>query len=178
MTRLKRRPRLLIIAVAVLAALLVAETVVLGATVLRSGGAVKAVKIVTETTEQVISVSNQDTNITGMSLTMSVPSGQQAYFLITFSAVENCLDGSPPILMYCYVRVLVDGAEAAPGYVVFDAAPDSNVWEAKEANSLQFVAGPLAAGPHTVQAQGFIGGVSSSFNLYERTLSVMRMPAK
>ena len=46
----------------------------------------------------------------------------------------------------CYVRVLVDGAEAAPGQVLFDSARDGGSPLGQEANSMQFVAGPLSAG--------------------------------
>ena len=178
MTRITSRPRIFVTAVAALVALLLAGTVVLGAAVLKRGGYVNAVNIVTDTDQTGVSQENSWTDISGMSMPMSVPSGEQALFLITFSASVTCEDGQEPVTNYCYIRVLVDGVEASPGAVVFDGAADGNTEYAREANSMQFVAGPISSGAHTIKVQGFIGGSSSSFQLWSRTLSVLRMPAK
>jgi hypothetical protein len=39
---------------------------------------------------------------------------------------------------------------------------------------MQFVAGPLNAGSHTIKVQGYVDEGVSSFALYQRTLSVLR----
>jgi hypothetical protein len=57
-----------------------------------------------------------------MSLSMTVPSGEKALFLITFSAQATCQDTYSSAS--CYVGVTVDGHGASPGDVIFDAASD------------------------------------------------------
>jgi hypothetical protein len=51
---------------------------------------------------------------------------------------------------YFKVRVLVDGSEAAPRQVMFDAANDAQGWEA---NSFQWVRSELGPGTQSVRVQ-------------------------
>ena len=168
MSRFTSRPRLLLAIAIGLASLLVAETVVLAATV-KTGGPVKAVKVVTETTTHTIS-STRFVYVQGMSLSMTVPSGEQALLLIAFSSRVSCTQTTTA---WCYVRVTVDGVEAAPGDVIFDGAADGSNY-AIETNSMQFVAGPLSAGPHTIKVQARVDEAGATFHLTDRTLSVLR----
>ena len=172
MSRITSRPRLLLAIAIGLAMLLLAETVVLAANT-KSGGPVKAVKVATEPGTATIS-SNAFTDIPGMSVSMTVPSGEKALLLITFSADAYCHDdlGSTAL---CYVRVLVDGTtQALPGQLVFDSAADGNVAFPDEANSMQFVVAPISAGAHTVKVQAYVDEVYSVFVIERRTLSVLR----
>ena len=151
-----------------LALVLMAGTVVLAATT-KTGGAVKGVKVVTETAAASIS-SNGYTDVQGMSVSMTVPSGEQALLLITFSAETQCRDGNGSTTV-CYLRVLVDGTNAAlPGQVAFDTAGDGNAEFTHETNSMQFVTGPLSAGQHPVKVQAFVDEIVSSFTFGGRTL--------
>ena len=144
MSRVTRRERLLLSITIGLALLLVASTAALAVVTTKSGGAVKGVKVVTETAGTNMAVMTF-TDIPGMSLSMTVPSGEKAHLLITFSASTSCIDSSG-INTNCFVRVLVDGTEALPGQVLFDTAADGDSLLAREASSMQFVAGPLLAG--------------------------------
>ena len=143
----------------------------------KTGGAVKGVKVVTESAPQSIVAGavgmTAYVDIQGMSLSMTVPSGEKALLLITFSSASVCLDGSGATNS-CWVRVLVDNGTALPGQVIFDSAADGNALSAYEANSMQFVAGPLSAGSHTVKVQAYLDETFSSFQLDTRTLSVLR----
>ena len=172
MSRVTSRPRLLLAVAIGLAMFLMAETVVLAATT-KSGGPVKAVKVVTESASQVITNSSSPTDIQGMSLSMTVPSGEKALLLITFSAQATCTQDTYSTA-WCYVRVTVDGHGTAPGDVIFDGALDGNNTYAIETNSMQFVAGPVGAGLHTIKVVAFADEAASYFTLTNRTLSVLR----
>jgi hypothetical protein len=75
---------------------------------------------------------------------------------------------------FCYVDVTVDGISAAPGLVQFDSAIDGNSANAPEANSMQYVAGPLAAGRHVVTVRYRVDESNATFQLLSRTLTVLR----
>ena len=85
MSRFTSRPRLLLAVAIGLATLLVAETAVLAVTTIKTGGPVRGVKVVTETAQQTIYPSGW-TDVQGMSLSMTVPSGEKALLLITYSS--------------------------------------------------------------------------------------------
>ena len=163
--------RTLAIVVITLAALLVGESVALAAVVTRNGKTIKAVKTATDTAT-VTTSSALWSNVPGMSLTMGVPSGEQGLLLVTFSANALCLGQVIPS-EYCLARVLVDGTPASPGQVIFasDSAAPYNVYGTY---SMQFVAGPLNAGQHTVvlQYRTFVDG--NDFTLTNRTFTVLR----
>ena len=172
MSRFMRRPQLLLVAVFLLGALLAGSGVVVAASVIKSGKAVTAVKVVTDAAA-VSTASQTYADVPGMSLSVTVPSGEKAVLLITFSAQSRCLDGSGATA-FCYARVLVDGNTALPGEVIFDSAADGNAANAYETNSMQFVVGPLNAGGHTVRVQTRVDEAVSSFTMAHRTLSVLR----
>ena len=159
-----RRPRLMLVAVFLLGALLAGSGVVVAAQVIKTGKAVTAVKVVTETSQSSASTPFTWTDVVGMSTSVNVPSGEQAILLITFSAQTNCTDGTGATT-YCQIRVLVDGNAAPPGIVTFDSAADGNAAIAGETNSMQFVAGPLNAGSHTIKVQGLVDEAQSTFVL-------------
>jgi len=173
MSRLLRRPRLLLVAVFLLGALLAGSGVVVAAQVIKTGKAVTAVKVVTETSQSYANTAFTWTDIAGMSTSVTVPSGEKAILLITFSAQSLCSDASGATT-YCQIRVLVDGIAAPPGPVNFDSAADGNSALAAEANSMQFVAGPLNAGSHTIKVQGLVDEAQSTFVVRSRTLSILR----
>jgi hypothetical protein len=77
--------------------------------------------------------------------------------------------------VFCNIQVLVDGTAAVHGPVPFDSADDGpgNSVNSYEANSMQFVAGPKAAGTHTVRVQYSVSAFGQ-LSLLGRTLTVMR----
>jgi hypothetical protein len=178
MSRLTRRPRLLLVAVALLVGLLAGGGVVYAATV-KSGKAVTAIKVATESAATQILTDGTSygawTDIAGMSLNISVPSSQKALLLITFSAQTYCFDGfGSGATTLCKVRVLVNRTTALPGDVVFESAADGNGGSTAETNSMQFVAGPISAGSYTIKVQALVDETWSNFTLMSRTLSVLR----
>ena len=181
MLHILRRPRRLAsIVAAVLALLLAAQSVVLAATLVRGGKAVTAVRTVTATDfiEHLPKPGFGFEDMPGMSTTINVPSNTRGLLIITLSSETNCgaLADLPDSTGYCYVRVLVDGVGAAPGAVVFDSLegnPSGESPYAWEANTMQFVAGPLEAGTHTIKVQWRVND-SISFWAGKRTLTVLR----
>jgi hypothetical protein len=166
--------RLLAVAVVALAMLLAAESVVLAATVTKSGGAVTAVRTVTNGDYiAVTTISQTFVAVPGMSVTVNVPSGQKGLLIITFSAVSQCIDDGTFTSTHCYIRVQVDGVSAPPGEVIFDSAGDGESF-ALEANSMQFVAGPVSGGSHTVRVDWRVNEAPSTFMISARTLTVLR----
>src|SRR3954447_23886404 len=120
--------------------IIVSQTVVLAASLSKSGGAVTAVKTVTAT-DQVTTTSSG--SVPGMSTSITIPDGQKALLVITFSAVTYCYDGSGG--GECHIRVLVDGSDVPPGDSVF-----ASTNEGLTTHSMQYVSGPKLAGQHTV----------------------------
>jgi hypothetical protein len=185
MSDLTRLPRSsLFLVPALVAALIAGGSVVYAATTAKSGKAVTAVRTVTA--DQFAETSSFTySDLTGMSTTISVPSSQKALLIVTFSADSSCVTSTVPRPdTQCFLRVLVDGAPAAPGEVIFDSAPDgdpSNLDPSyiRETNAMQFVAGPVNAGSHTIKVQwrtddmliDFSGG---HFYVWGRTLTVLR----
>ena len=150
-----KRPRL---AVAVGLAL---ATAVVATSFVRSGHAVKAVKVATD--DALASTSGESwVDVPSMAVTMSVPTDTQALFLITFSADNICSGNSA-----CLIRALINGTVVAPGQQVFFGTPYEGT------NSMQFLASPMPAGTYTIKIQYFASG-GSTFSLYSRTLSVLR----
>jgi hypothetical protein len=160
---------LLVIAVVALALLLAVESVVLAATT-RNGGAVTAVRTVTGT--DIVATSSQTyVAVPGMSVSVNVPSGEEALLVITFSAVTECFVNAG-IATFCQVRVRVDGSSPPPGALTFDSAADGVF--GMEATSMQWVSGPLSAGPHTVRVDYRVDEANSLFYMTQRTLTVLR----
>jgi hypothetical protein len=166
--------RLLVVAVVALGMLLAAESVVLAATVTKNGGAVTAVRTVTNGDYfATTTISQTFVAVPAMSVTANVPTGQRGLLIITFFAVSQCIDDDTYTSTLCYIRVQVDGVSAPPGEVIFDSAGDGED-NALEANSMQFVSGPVSAGSHTVRVDWRVYGSHSVFGLSARTLTVLR----
>jgi hypothetical protein len=163
---------LLLAAMAVLAALLTGESVALAFTL--RGGAVKSLVVASAISTATIT-STSWTDVSEMSVTLSVPSGQQGLLLITFSATGSCTDDDGLVNGWCWVRVLVDGFEASPSQTTWDSAADSNNGNAREAASMQWFRGPINAGQHVVTVQARVDqAVPGTFLLHNRVLSVLR----
>jgi hypothetical protein len=145
----------------VLAGVLGTAGIVVAAATAGSGKGVTAVKTVTANAAGTLNVTSTTfTDMADMSLSISVPADTTAMLLITFSAETLCSG-------VCRVRALVDGNIVQPGELIFQTAGAS--WGA---NSMQFVAASVAAGPHTVKIQA---RTDSSFLLDVRTLTLLRI---
>ena len=182
MLQLKPRIRWLVpVVIAALAMTVAVETAVLGVVVSKSGKAVTAVKAVTETT-LATTTSADWVNIPGMTTTINVPANQRALLIITFSAETVCYPDLYSRSGVCYVRVLVDGTPSTPSEVIFDGTFETyhdgpiHLQAAAEVNSMQFVAGPLGSGTHTVTVQWLVidAATDTIFRMQERTLTILR----
>jgi len=173
MSRLTAHPRALLVAIGLMAAIVAGQGVVLAAAVVKKAGPVTAVKTATaDSLQQVTSTSWTD--VTSMSFDMTVPSGQKALLVVTFSAETNCYTGA--YTGYCNLRVIVDGHAAAPDFVQWGQSICAACQPLWEVHSMQFVAGPLNAGVHTVKVQAMVphNGNGETFQLTHRTLTVLR----
>jgi len=95
--------------------------------------------------------------------------------LITYSGDSKCLQ-NPVASTYCYIRVLVDGNVASPGNVAYNSvlhASGSTETLAHGAHSMQFVYGPVGPGPHFVTVQYWVDETNATFEVWDRTLSVI-----
>jgi hypothetical protein len=168
------RRRRIATALIALAAVFAVTTAAVAVTLQKSGGPVKAVRVVTADDGTSIYGLTPE-NVAGMSVTVTVPSGEKALLLITFSAQTRC-QHSLNEASACLIQVKVDDNIAKPGAVtfahmeVFDSLDDI----IDETHSMQFVAGPLNAGQHTVTVQGWVTKQYTYFGLTARTLSVLR----
>jgi hypothetical protein len=95
-----------------------------------------------------------------------VPSGQKALLVVTFSAVSSC-GGAAGV--FCFVRVLADNNVLPPGDVVFRSEAFGF-----GAQSMQFIAGSVAAGAHTIKVQWRVDSAASNIYVWGRTLTVLR----
>jgi hypothetical protein len=161
--------RLLVIAVVVLGMVLTAESVVLAANLKRNGGAVTAVRTATDDTIG-FTASVSYVAVPGMSTTVNVPSGQKALLVITFSARSQCVDNDGATV-FCFVRVRVDDSTAPPGEVIMDTGAGGG---GIQMINMQFVAGPVSAGSHTVRVDYRVDENPAFFQLAQRTLTVLR----
>jgi hypothetical protein len=157
---LTKRPRLTLAVGLALAVLLALTSAVVATSYVRSGHAVKAVKVATDDYYAKTS-SNSWSDVPIMAVTMTVPANTKALFLITFSAGNMCTTSGT-----CLIRALVNDSVAAPGVVPF-GSPVGNT------NSMQWLASPWPPGTYTIKIQyESVGG--GDFYLYNRTLSVLR----
>ncbi len=97
------------------------------------------------------------TDVQGMSLSMTVPSGEKALLLITFSSAAFCHDGvnATAFCRVCASWSMGSTGPAEPGDLRLSTT-DGNVDSSTEVHSMQFVAGPLNAGQHTIKVQGAV----------------------
>jgi len=173
MTRvLKAWPRLSLVIVALLGALLVGTTAALAVSVTKTGKTVRAVKVVTES-GATSTTSSTFVDMAVMSLTMTVPSGEQGLFVIEFSGSGTCTEIAPTnATAFCDVMIQVDNSAAAPpGDVVWLQAANGTS-SSFHAQSFTFVSGPLNAGSHRFDVQ--FRSLNGSFHFADRSLMVMR----
>lgn len=152
-----------------IALLLTAQAAVLATTATRTSGPVTQVKSVTDGSFAGYSTSPAYADLDGMQMKLTVPEGQEAQLLITFSAASLCHDLRTDH-GWCLVKVVVDGHVATPGPVVWDATVDGNAYEV---HSMQWVTGTLSAGDHNVRVMVKIDA-PGRFQFGARTLTVLR----
>lgn len=171
MYRIVRQSRSLVVVAGLVLALVTASAAV-AVSVTRNGGSVTAVRTVTQDSA---ATTNSTTwvDLPSMSTTMSVPAGQKALLIITFSGESGCEDMNGTTV-WCLVRVVVDGVIAPPGEVRFDSRADGVAWET---NSMQFVSGLHNAGQHLVKVQYKVDETNALFTVDSRTLTVLRSKA-
>jgi hypothetical protein len=159
---LTKRPRLAGAVGIALVLLLALTTAVVATSFVRSGHAVKAVKVATDDVGTYTN-STSWSDMPNMAVSMSVPANTKALFLITFSADSYCSTAN----YGCTIRALINGNELVPGPVVF-GAPDPTT------NSMQFLASPMPAGTYTIKIQYSVKVATTTMVIYGRTLSVLR----
>lgn len=173
---LAKRSNALVIAVAVVALTTASMAGALAASVIKTGKSVTAVRAVMDDNYR-YTASSTPVDMPSMTLSVNVPDNQRALLVITFSAESFCTSESAT---YCWVRVMVDNSVASPGDVIWGSGVMSdytgNSWQA---NSMQFVHGPVNAGSHTVKVQWWDsdndgGNYFGDFVVESRTLSVLR----
>jgi len=164
-------PRSLLLAAAVMAVLLASESVVLATRVNRTAGPIKSVKAAVG--NSVFTAPNTDFgDVTEVTTTISVPEGENAIFLITFTANYWCYDSHAYEIgnWMCLIKATVDGADADPATYqltgLADIYPDSRTFE--------WVAGPFKGGNHTVRVQARGQNSSIDFHFNDRMLKIER----
>jgi len=170
MELLRNRPRLLVAIAIGLALALGLGGGALATSFLRSGGPVKSVKVATDDSPASTTAATWS-DVPGMSATLTVPSGEKALFLVTFSANALCFEIDITDAA-CYIRAVIDNNEMAPGAVNF-----SDPKHGYESQSMQWLASPSPSGPHTIKIQFHVSGSSggiAQFIIHSRTLSVLR----
>lgn len=134
-----------------------------------SGKGVEAVKVVRN--EGTIKMTDDSTGgdwvtLPGAKTSITVPDGQQAILLARFSASSACWGGVSDNANACYIRILVNGAEAAPvssgwPFDSTEGATDQNYYF--ESHSLERATDPLGPGTYVVKAQAMVD--TSDFSL-------------
>ena len=169
-----RKP--LVVAVLALLAVLTVDGTVLAALVGRNGRAVTAVRTVTNDVEW-RTASADWVDVPDMKVSVSVPADQKAILVITFSTASRCALSLDAAHNTCAIRVLLDGNVVSPGEVIWTHVErregDTSV------RSMQWIAGPVAAGEHIVKVQAQMEPPAvvlppGSFTLVGRTLTVLR----
>ncbi len=153
---------------------LVAQSAI-GAPTTVSGKGVEAVKVVRNA--GTIKMTDDSTGgnwvtLPGAKTSITVPDGQQAILLVRFSGSSACWGGVADNANACYIRILVNGAEAAPvsegwPFDSTESATDQNYFF--ESHSLDRATDPLGPGSYVVKAQARVD--TSSFSLVGFALS-------
>ncbi len=133
------------------------------------GGAVKALVTTVDPSGEV-TTGTTPTKIGNLNTTITVPSSTRALLLITLSASGYCTGASAGT--NCYIDVFVDNTATSPSHVVWSA--DNGGMALLNSQSRQFVAGPLAAGTHTITVAGSGDNSASQLKLLQPTLTVLR----
>jgi hypothetical protein len=141
----------------------------------KNGGAVSAVYTV-NASDTIATSNGSYTDVSGMAASVTVPAGQQALLLITFSASDKCTEAAV-VHAQCFVRARVDGGtDASPGPAIFDSAEDSNQGYSWEADSMQFVV-KVGQGTHNIKMQWKVDQDGGTYYMGSRILTVLRSPA-
>ena len=149
--------------------LLLTVTTAVGAAVYRytNGGAVTQVRTATTTGDEWSTSSDSWVAVAGAQTSVTVPGGQKAVLIITFSTEFACLGSSG----YCAVAVYVDGNLITPNQVVLEYATGTT-----RSTSFQWISPKLNAGTHSIAMAGATSG-TATLQLYARTLTVLRSKA-
>lgn len=172
----RKRSNALVIAVAVVAMTIATVAGALAASVIKTGKSVTAVRAVMNDNYEWTN-SPTAVDMPSMTLSVTVPDNQRALLVITFSAESFCTSYSATA---CWIRAVVDGNVASPGNVAWGSGVVSDCTGSSwQANSMQFVHGPVNAGSHTVKIQWWdtdndSGSYFGDFVVESRTLTVLR----
>lgn len=159
--------RFVVIALATVALVSFGSGAALATTIIRAAGPLRQMKVVTA--DDLTGIGQTTfTDIPSMSMTVSVPNGEQGLFLITFSAMSECISQATA---NCSVQVLWDGNVAVPGNVAWESA--SPTLDEFNVASMQWLVGPAQPGQHTVKVQAQ-PSANAVFRVWQRTLSVVR----
>ena len=166
MAHSRTRSRLVTAVALALAVAFGASSAVVATSFMRSAKSIKAVKTVTDDVWWFLGYNGGNfADVSNMSLTLSVPSGEKALFIVTFSAVSEADN-----LGTCGVEATINGAVLVPGSVAFTTS------SAAQANSMQWIAGPEPAGSYTVKIRAHEGFNSATpiCGIEKRTMIVER----
>jgi hypothetical protein len=159
----------------VIGVVMLSAGVTMGTTLYRfmNGGSVTAVRAAVTSNDAFSTYSTTFIAVPGSAVTVSVPNGQKAILVITFSTEEGCpTTGSSSD--NCIVAAYLDGHRTAQDEIAFDYG--HNPATPLETRSFQWVTAPLDPGTHTITMAARVDGLAT-FNLGNRTLTAMRVKA-
>lgn len=146
------------------AVVLVAQAAVSVTPATLSGKSVTGIKIVRRSTP--VSFTDDGgatawTDIPGAHTSIAIPAATQGILLVRFSGSSNCNGGITDGQDQCFVRILVNGVEAAPVTDTGVASFDSNDANTRSASayyalSMDRSAGPLGPNKYVVKAQAMV----------------------
>jgi hypothetical protein len=120
------------------------------------------------------------TNVTGSSVKITIPDGQQGYIRARFSAETTCGgELSNGVLQTCSVRILVGTTSMRPASqadFVFDSSNQCCSDATPEAHAMERVSDLLPAGSYTIKVQASVGNASTQFNIDDWMLSAEVLP--
>lgn len=149
-----------------------------------SGKSVSAVKIVRSDVLESFTDDSAPawTAISGAQTSIKVPATTQAILLVRFSGSSSCWGGGTDESVACYVRVIVNGVEAAPAWAGAGAFDSNNgnrrVPYAFYSLAIDRSAGPFTSGTYVVKAQAYVTqayGGPAQFDLANYTMVVERI---
>jgi hypothetical protein len=165
----RRKRAVPIVLIAILALVLLSAGTAFGAAIYRyrAGGPLTAVRTAVTVNDRYYSLGTELIAVPGAAVTMRVPTGERAIFIITFSAVVQC---SGPQGGICYWSAFVDNGQAPPGKVQVATTDADNP---AQSQTFQWVTGPLGPGDHAVTMAG-ASTANTTLYLLARTLTVLR----
>jgi hypothetical protein len=168
-----------------LAAILTVVVPAIGSPSGKSGGAVTAVKVVTDGALHT-TTSTSFVNMPGASTSITVPAGQKALIIAHFSAESDCYDAD--VSSWCAVRIMIGGSQGSPAVgsnFAFDSIDSADTagcsgdgcgWEG---HSMDRTRGPVGPGTYTVRVQWAavptLFGPAPTFRLDDWSLIVERV---